>query len=303
MATFYINGTTLTNSTAIFTDAALTTCAADGYYKDASGVARKLTSCVLGPIEPCPDCATTCGTGVSASGSQGMYLLDIDVGNTASDVGAIVINFAPASVPDGIRATFDGNVYNKMSSPADGYHASTVSGNFTYVGGSASGCVISGVTYPSLTEYIYVGGSFVPSGNTQSTTVAAGDVSLTIGAPGVLVMVIPKTTQTPSSVSFELSGPCTSTAWGITVDCPVILTSFSSSSTSEATALLACGRTESASYYNVPVDTGTAGTPEEHDWVFSDAYGATILSDGFYKIDGGDVMEVANGVVLSRVSC
>jgi len=303
MSTFYINGTTLSNSTAIFTDAALTTCADDGYYKDSSGIARQQTSCVLGPIEPCPSCATSCGEAVSTVGNEGVYLLNIDTGNSASDVGAIVVRFAPASVPDGIRAWFDGSVYNKMSSPNDGYHASTVGGNFTYVGNSASGCSISGLTF-SLDDYIYVGGSFVTSGNTQSVTVAAGDVSLTLaGTPGVLIMVIPKTTQTPSLISFEIVGPCPATAWGIEVDCPIMLTPFASTTTAEPSAVDACAETINTSYFNVPVNSGTYGDPQVHDWVFSGAYGATILPDGFYKIISNDVMEVVNGVVISRASC
>ena len=41
MSTFYINGTTLANSTTVFIDAGLITCAPDGFYSDGSGISRE----------------------------------------------------------------------------------------------------------------------------------------------------------------------------------------------------------------------------------------------------------------------
>ena len=77
MAIFYINGTTLSNSTAIFTDAELTTCAADGFYSDGN-IVREQATCLLLPIVECPDCLAPCDTGpISQSGGSGIFSLDL----------------------------------------------------------------------------------------------------------------------------------------------------------------------------------------------------------------------------------
>ena len=114
MSTFYINGTTLSNSTAVFTDSGLTTPAADGFYA-AGTISREQANSVLLPAQTCPSCAEPCGGSIAASGSQGLYKVDIDFGGTNTDVGACVIRFNPASVPDGILVEFNGILYNKLS--------------------------------------------------------------------------------------------------------------------------------------------------------------------------------------------
>lgn len=52
---YYLNGPTLATSTAVFTDAALTVCAPDGYYSDGS-ITRLLASCKLLASQDCPNC-------------------------------------------------------------------------------------------------------------------------------------------------------------------------------------------------------------------------------------------------------
>ena len=299
MATYYIDGTTLSNSNAVFTDAAMTNCAPDGFYSDGT-IVRQLLNCVLLPQQTCPTCAEPCGGTISASGSQGIYLLDLDAGGTASDVGAMIVTFDPASVPDGIRATYNGTVYNKLSSPVDGYHGSTNPSNFTYVGNSGSDCGISGSTY-NLNEYEYTGGAFVATGNTQSITVNAGDVSLG-SSPGNCVMVIPKISATPSLVQFEFVGPCSGTVFGIGVSCPALLTGYTSNANPQPATSEACGHPLDTTYYNAPVN-GTAGNIGLYDWVFSDANGQFVLSAGYYRYTGGWYQVDANGVIIAMGTC
>jgi len=55
---FYINGPSLASATAVFLDAALTLCAPDGFYSDAS-VVREQVGCVLLPQNTCPTCIVT----------------------------------------------------------------------------------------------------------------------------------------------------------------------------------------------------------------------------------------------------
>ena len=53
--TYYLNAPTLTTATAVFTDAALTTCAPNGYYSDGA-ITRQQVGCVLQVAQNCPSC-------------------------------------------------------------------------------------------------------------------------------------------------------------------------------------------------------------------------------------------------------
>tara|TARA_B110000879_G_scaffold3941_1_gene5290 strand:- start:348 stop:521 length:174 start_codon:yes stop_codon:yes gene_type:complete len=55
MAVYYLDGTTLSNSTAVYADADLTICEADGFYSDGVTVRRQV-NCVLLNEEVCPSC-------------------------------------------------------------------------------------------------------------------------------------------------------------------------------------------------------------------------------------------------------
>ena len=297
--TYYIDGSTLLNSTAVYTDAGLTTCAPDGFYSDGIN-SRELVGCILLPAQACGSCATPCGQPIAANGGQGIYKVDLDAGNS---IGAMIVRYNPASIPDGIRILYNGGVYNQLSSPVDGYHASTDPNGYTYIGATTADCGISGTTYPALVEYVYNGASFVASGNTVSVFVAAGDVSLG-AAPGNCVMVIPKISATPSLIQVEAVGPCSGTAWSLNIACPVALTGYSST-TRHPACTEACGHPLTETYYNAPV-TGTAGSPALYDWVFSDANGQFILTDGFYTFIGGsgfECMTVQNGIIVAISTC
>lgn len=294
--TYYIDGTSLLDSTAVYTDVALTICAPDGFYSDGIN-SRELVGCMLLPAQACGTCATPCGQPIAANGGQGIYKVDLDAGNS---IGAMIVKYNPQSVPDGIRVLYDGAVYNELSSPVDGYHASTDPNGYTYIGASTADCGISGSTYPALVEYVYDGSSFVASGNTVSVFVAAGDVSLG-AAPGWCVMVIPKINATPSLIQVEAVGPCSGTAWNLDIACPVALTGYSST-TRQPACTEACGFPLTETYYNAPV-TGTAGSPALYDWVFSDANGQFVLTDGYYGFTGGNCMTVQNGIIVAISSC
>lgn len=305
-SSYYLNAPSLGSATAVFTNAALSVCAADGFYSDGV-IVREQVDCVLLPQQTCPSCATPCGETINASGGQGIYLLDLETGTTVSDVGAVIVRFNPYTVPDGIRATLGSNVYNKLTSPVDGLHQSSNAGALTFIGQVSSDCGISGTTYPSLTEFTYNGTTFVPTGDTQSVTVAAGDVSLGSSAPGSAMMVIPKLTPSPSIINFEVVGPCSGTAWEMSVACPVLLTGFSSSVVA-VSSTAACGLSETTTYYNASL-ANTPGTVGLYDLVFADAYGNSPLAAGFYNaagsITGGNqwFQVNASGVVIALGMC
>lgn len=301
MSTFYLNGPSLSSATAVFTDINLTVCAADGFYSDGV-IVREQLECGLLPPQVCPACAVPCGESINGSGEQGIYLINLDAG---ADIGAVIIRFDPQSVPDGIRATFNSNVYNKLTSSLDGLHEG-ISNDYTFIGATSSDCGISGETYPSLNEFLYNGSEFISTGNTQSVTVNPGSVSLSASAPGSCMMVIPKSTASPSIINFEIVGPCEGTSWDITVDCPVLLTGFNSSLMAESDELV-CALSLTQTYYNASLGD-TPGTVDVYDFVYSDNIGSIPLEDGFYKATGSiagseDWFQVENGVVIAVGIC
>jgi len=306
MAIYYLNGTTLSNSTVVYDDAALTIVSADGFYADGSGISREQVSGILGPIQECPECLTPCGSTFNPASGAGVYELNVDLGAAR---GAVIIKFTPFSVPDGIKATYRGVFYNKFSSPIDGYHGGQPYGAYTYLGNDVpqppDSCLpTAGTTYSDLTKYKYEDGvGYVDTGLTTSVTPQAGEISLTSGAaPGVCVMVIPKISITPSNIKLDIIGVCVGTGFNIEVECPVFLTGFDSSLVGVDSAS-ACGFALDQTYYNAPV-SGTAGNPAINDWVFSDEYGSNVLSQGFYKINATEYIEVdVNGVVINRANC
>lgn len=306
MAIYYLNGTTLSNSTVVYDDAALTIVSADGFYADGSGISREQVSGILGPIQDCPECLTPCGSTFNPASGAGVYELNVDLGEAR---GAVIIKFTPFSVPDGIKVTYRGVFYNKFSSPIDGYHGGQPYGAYTYLGNDVpqppDSCLpTAGTTYSDLTKYKYEDGvGYVDTGLTTSITPQAGEISLTSGAaPGVCVMVIPKISLTPSNIKLDIIGVCVGTGFNIEVECPVFLTGFDSSLVGVDSAS-ACGFALDQTYYNAPV-SGTAGNPAINDWVFSDEYGSNVLPQGFYKINATEYIEVdVNGVVINRANC
>jgi hypothetical protein len=301
--TYYLNGPSLGSSTSIYADSDLTTLAPDGFYSD--GVtSREQVSGILLPAVTCGSCGTPCGGTISAGGGTGLYLINLEAGE---DVGALVIRFNPQSVPDGLRVIYDGVTYNKLSSPLDGVHESTDPNGFTVIGSTLNDCGLTGNTtnIPAAIEYLYNGTSFVATGNTQSITINPGDVSLG-SAPGNCVMVIPKANATPTLFNIEVIGPCGGTAWSISIDCPVLLPSFSSS-TEYGSASIPCAEPLTETYYFAKVHTVADTYVGLYDYVFQDAYGALPLPDGCYLTDNvsspNKVLQVKNGVVIAITNC
>lgn len=300
-STFYLNAPSIGSATAAFSNNDLTVCAPDGFYSDGV-IVRQQVGCLLLPQQSCPTCSVPCGVPIDGEGFKGIYLVNLDAGNS---VGAIIVRFDPINQPDGIRALFNSNTYNKLTSPVDGLHKSTNANNYTFVGRTSSDCGISGTTYPALVEKLYNGTTFVDTGSTQAVTVAPGDVSLSTTTPGNLMMVIPKPTASPSVINFQMVGPCSGTKWYMDIPCPVLLTGFSSSSMFASSAL-ACVAAKNQTYYNASLDN-TPGIIDVFDFVYSDNIGVSQLSDGFYASNsiagGANWFQVTSGVVVAVGNC
>lgn len=312
----FLDGTDLNNSTAVYDDVALTTKASDGYYSNGAIVREQVNGLLL-PAASCPACVTPlpcAGSSQFPGGNTGVYVFSFDVGNTASDVGAIVVTFRPFSVPDGLKVTFNTVVYNGFTSntaSTGGWKQSSNANNRTYVGSSnATGCntfgaVPSPLPYSATVDlYNYqTASSWLPAVGTTTLTVESGDTQLESAATdaSLYTMVIPKTTTEPSRLDFDVASYCTSTGWELDVTCPAALPSFTMG-TNSSTAELACsGSTGFTGYRAGGGDTGN--TPLLFDLVFSDPNGQNKLSQGFYGYSSGYFEVDTNGVIVTIGSC
>lgn len=299
-STYYLDAPSLSSATVVYSNAALTTVAANGFYSDGS-IVREQVSGVLLPQQICPACAIPCGGTISASGTQGIYYLNTDLGTAT---GAVVIEFDPLSVPDGIVAVYDSTIYNGVSSPNYGWLQGTA-GLATYIGTTGADCgIVAGSPY-TLNEFQYNGTSFVALGTTESVTILAGQTELTASAPGTTIMVIPKTASAPSILNLSFIGPCVGTAFNISVSCPAALPSFASSTVNAGSAT-ACADSVDQTYYVAYVN-GSGGTLGLYDLVFSDANGEFKLGAGYYKTTAAganDWFQVdGNGVIVAFGDC
>lgn len=303
LGNYFINGPTLAQATAVFIDAALTTCAPDGFYSDGATV-RQQSGCVLGIVQTCPACLTPCNQAINAGGNDGLFNVAFATG---TDTGCVIIYFDPAGVPDGIRATYNGQTFNELTSPQFGYLASTDSPNhFTFIGSQGSDCGIgaqlAGGGYSGLNVRNWDGTQFVLVGTNGQVTGGAGDVQLTAGQPGYSTLYIPKPNATPDGFAIEMFGPCGGTVWAVEINCPVKLTGvptgIQGSDCLSGTVQLG---------YNVPNRGGTAGEPALREFYCTDENGSNRFAAGTYRIgppSGNKVITVdANGVIINIQSC
>lgn len=296
---YYLNGATLASSTYLYTDAALTTPAPQGFYSE-GGLYREVIDATgqLGPLNSCQSCASSCPVSITNDmPGPGLYSLEVDLGTTT---GAVIITFTPRTTPHGILSTFQGTTYNALSSPVDGYHAAPNPARATYLGDGSDACslgLVAGSPYSGVIDYDWISTAFSATGLQSNVFVAPSDASFTpLGIPGDCIMVVPKTANVTSNLLVQIPSPasCTNTA-NISVNCPIKLTGFDGTLFGSG-----CGKQFDDTYYNAPV-TGSLGSPGIHDWIFTDPNGEFVLADGDYIFDvggaNGTPHTVANGVV------
>lgn len=298
--TFYLDSPSFSSATVVYSNAALSVVAADGFYSNGNIVRQQFQGKLL-PQVNCPSCATPCGGTISASGNRGVYYLDTDLG---SSTGAVVIEFNPLSIPDGIMAVYNSVIYNGVSSPNYGW-LQGVPNLPTYIGNISSDCGMVANSPYSLEEFEYNGTTFASLGTNTSVSILGGQVQLTADVPGSTIMVIPKTAATPSVLNLTFIGPCSGTAFEISVSCPAALPSFASS-TVNANSTLACADTIDQTYRVAHVNGGS-GVLGLYDLVFTDVNGQFKLGAGFYKTTAAgtnDWYQVdANGVIIAFGTC
>tara|TARA_R100000742_G_C4279452_1_gene104062 strand:+ start:2189 stop:3580 length:1392 start_codon:yes stop_codon:yes gene_type:complete len=288
---YYYDGLDFLSSTGIYTDAALSIHAADGWYSQ-NGIFREVSGGVLMAPVNCPTCQVPCGSPVSGSGNTGVYRISFDFG---TDTGASIVTFNPGTdansqnpVPDKMTWTFDGTTASEYSSYLGGYMTGYIGSpdacvccqdcDVTVLG--SGGLTVSngtnGNSFTGVSIYTYTNGAFVNSGAT--TTIPAwggnatqtgvndggGDQTLTVCSSTVptvgyasynATMVVPVPVGAGSSVvDFEITAPCVSTFFTFEVQCPSLLNGFRCSNV-EALEADACGKAKVNTYYNAAVNT------------------------------------------------
>ena len=298
---YYLNGPSLSSSTAVFLDAALQTCAPNGFYYDGL-VVREQVDCVLRPVQNCPSCGPTCGTNIVKSNTNGVYYINANVG---AGIGAVAVTFQPGLIPSGIQATYNSVIYNKFNSPTYGILQGTANLP-TFMGKTSADCgIVAGSPY-TLQRYDYILDTFVDSGTTELTTVVSGQMQLTADIPGICTMIIPKTDSTVTNVTVKILSICTLDNINITVGCPTPLPWFASTSKLSDIEPDYCNEAvPSYFYFSYPIN-GSAGLIAVGDYVYSDINGASPLANGHYRNDLGtskQIYVVTNGIVTSITPC
>jgi len=307
---YYLDSDSLSSATAIYTDSAISSPAAAGWYSD--GVVTRyqtffgsLPSLTLS--QNCEDCSPVGDGTVSTDGSTGMglYNATYDIG---AATGAMILVYNPNSVTNGILAEYNSVKYNKLSSQLFGKLESTVGTNFTVAGQTASKC--SGVV--GTKDYLkysanrrdtkVYGSKYELQSGSQSVTIASGDLNLKTTAPGSCVMVIPKLTATPSTVSIDVIAPCESgLSFNITLGAPVVIGDILTSLVS-ASSLAACGLAQGTKHTIVHTDGTTGGTPTLFAYVFTDDNGANPAADGYIAYLT-EWYQISDGIVIATGSC
>ena len=307
--TVFLDAPTLAGATTIYTDAALTTPAATGFYSDGNIVRFQLTAgstATLNPASTCTPCSPSCGTTVRGTATKGSYAVwNCDVG---SATGAIVISFNnPITIPIGVRATFDGVEHTTLTSSVASQRGPALAGELIVVGETASACPQLPGTF-NLNNLVPNSGNWVTSGGSTSITHSAGSLAINPSI-GNMAMVINKPNATPSTLKLELTAPCgTGTNLDVTIQCPQSLpaTAIGPRQSSQAAA---CATSLTGTAYFVHPDGTVGGAPQLHSFAFSDSGAATFLTAGTYKFaDGtasGGIFQIAaaNGIVSNVQTC
>lgn len=302
---YYLDAPSLGSATAVYTDAALTVCAPDGFYSDTL-IVRELVGCALQPQQICKSCGSICNNTYDNNNSKvGVYKVTIDLGNDASSIGAVIIKFNPLNYPKGIEAEYDGFVYNALSSPTYGFLQGSL-GVPTYIGDEDLDCGLT-TGFHTLPNFKYNPSSFVylADGTTEIVNIFPSQVETTVDNPGECIFVIPKTSLNPSTLTLTIYSPCFSN-FDLTVLCPTALPIFYGGQPT-LTFEEACVFEDTIKYYSAPVN-GDGVTLGLYDWVFLDINGEFHAPDGYYKAPTAlappfDWFRLENGVIVEFGEC
>ena len=304
-SSYYLNGPSLASATAVFTDANLTICAPDGYYSDGT-IARQQVGCHLLAPEICPSCGAACDQDFISGkfAPVGVYKVSVNLGNSPTSVGAVIIEITTPDALTGYIVDFDSVLRNTFSSQTQGLLQGAI--NLPNFVGVTDCGVVANSPY-TIDEYIYSDATHnFQLGTTETFSVLPSQINVTATNPTKMVMVVPKVDATPSTLNITAFGPCADPDFEITVNCPTTLPSFLGSQV-RPTYVSACEYPDNITYYSAPVN-GNGVTLGLYDWVFSDNAGQFLLPDGYYYAPTAcllpwDWFRVKNGIIIAFGEC
>tara|TARA_R110000868_G_scaffold2406_5_gene17894 strand:+ start:2779 stop:4029 length:1251 start_codon:yes stop_codon:yes gene_type:complete len=317
---YFINAAVFSDATSIFTDSDMTIIAPDGIYQF-DGVHRTMSGGILGSPFFCGTCCANC---------SGTYIYPIpplknkfhevcsNIGQSTSS--AIIAKFKFTSVPIqllgypiGIRASFDGQFYQGVTSNRFGYLPEFFVGDSTVVSpaelGTYSPYALDGLAWRPLTN------TFIPTQNVP-TWVTQSMVNSTANNPDECYLLVPKTTQS-STIDVQVFSPHRPSDEGgggcdITIPCPSPLAPQRVSDVA-ASAAAACLYTSIDNKAYIMRVNSVSGMPRLYDRMFMSPSGLTPLPDGYYMIQNNFTGAVAttawvhisgtNGVVQAVGTC
>ena len=350
--TFYINGRTLSDATAVFTDAAMTTLAPQNLYSDGN-VIRFQSAALTNDIalfsdqsENCNACTTDCNSAVSFSQSYQTSASMQGSVNFGTESGAIKVTIKGVGLrPIGVDLQLGGNRYNYFSS--NNFQATPQRYNtpnylleksyfWSLNGVGACGNWTNGTADLDILNYNPNSGVWEDTGNDILNQSLAN--KLTNGFPpipptsvgsvaGNLITYIPKNSNASENLDVIFETPCgaieSSNSAGrgsaiitgpiLSVECPVVLSSFASS-IALGSHSIACqgGPAINVPRYIGPVRSTSAGILALGDFLFDSPSAAAFTANGFYRTNGSSLngvstsfgsFKVENGVVTEIQSC
>ena len=329
--TIFWTGTTFADATQLFSDNLLTQPSPDGFYSF-GGLVRQVTGGqgILGPVQPCNDCAISCASAKSdiirgTSPVAGRYTFEVEVGTS---IGAVVLYFRPSVnevTPAKLTWSYNNITASEYSSPVWGY-AQGILGRMDFFptnGGQleCNGNIISNdlgsnnqTFNGTLKTFDLITQTFVDSNPQTNITLgpynnlANGGVTLTAFGNnqnvGTFNTVIPKTSATLTTISITVESTCAFNEWELGVNCPTSLNSFSANSVDGR----ACGSYNTTMYTSsVYSEDGVSPNIQINDWVFTDVNGVTQWPAGTYPVlvqtQNNLVTVDLNGVVTGIAPC
>lgn len=286
---------------------------------------------------PAPCTLPFCNDGVKYANSNGYptkYLVPTSFYGpyVTTAIGAVIVRVrVPFSNQIGIRVTYDGVVYNKLSSEFTGYCMSATPGNYTIIGNktisggssiSTSGgtLVLDTVTTPGCApgnsgciqewQINPTGFGYFPIADTDTITWSSSDIYLNSypNEAGWCTMVIPKTSTTENDILAEVFKIGSGHRFDITITCPKLLPGFTASTLSMS-ASIPCSTATGQTYYFAKVHTGSDNYIGLYDFVFTDPNGEFELADGWYLTNytwaypSKKVLHVQGGIVVEITNC
>ena len=310
---YYYDGTSFETSTALFTDAGLTTEAPAGTYR-LGGVFRIWSGSplTLSQVYQCDSCCQAiCNysapfTGVFPVASPNNFKDTICTKSRQSGIVVIEYDFGNPpfkGFPMGFDAAYDGVTYTNVSSNRYGLIQARYKGSDDWI---SEATLIDASNNPyalNNREWKPLSATFQITGTSTSETLTASSVTLKAKSPEKCYMAIPKQLS-PANVDVTIYSPRPASEGSagmldVTVGCPAPLASFASSTTAQATRATVCVQTLDTTFYHVQVN-GTTGVPRVFDIVYTDAGATTHPAIGFYALAGRRWMEIGpEGIVKS----